>query len=323
MRVACNGAAPLYHPDMLVFLVGLLLLPAWGADRDRTLRAMQEVMGPFGPPSGGAPVVKVLNERETEHYVQRKIEFASPDGEMVPAWLFVPRGRTGPFPAMMCLHQTTRIGKDEPAGMGPRVNLHYAVGLAERGFVALAPDYPGFGEYKIDSYAMGYQSATMKGIRNHMRAVDVLVAMKEVDPRRIGAIGHSLGGHNALFLAVFDRRIAAVVTSCGFTSFAKYYGGDLTGWSHKGYMPRIATVYGKSPARMPFDFGDVLAAIAPRPIFVNAPLGDANFDYTGADDCVRQSGHAAIEVAHPDCEHDFPPEVRARAYEFLEERLGR
>ena len=48
-----------------------------------------------------------------------------------------------------------------------------------------------------------------------------------VDPERIGVIGHSLGGHNSLFVATFDERLKAVVTSSGFNSFAKYYGGDL------------------------------------------------------------------------------------------------
>jgi len=83
-------------------------------------------------------------------------------------------------------------------------------------------------------------------------------------------IGHSLGGHNSIFVAVFDRRIKAVVSSCGFTSFAKYKGGNLAGWSHKEYMPRIAEVYHYNPAEMPFDFTEVLASLAPRPVFIRA-----------------------------------------------------
>jgi hypothetical protein len=98
-----------------------------------------------------------------------------------------------------------------------------------------------------------------------------------------------------------------VVTSCGFTSFPKYYGGDLTGWSHRGYMPRIASEYGMSPARMPFDFPEVLGAMAPRPVFINAPLRDANFDVSGVNDCVRSAEtvyalyHAQdVVTVHPD-----------------------
>jgi hypothetical protein len=68
---------------------------------------------------------------------------------------------------------------------------------------------------------------------------------------------------------------------------------------------------------MPWDFKDVLAQIAPRPIFVNAPLRDANFDHTGVDDAVRDSAHRSITVEHPDCEHDFPPAIRQKAYAWL------
>jgi dienelactone hydrolase len=301
----------------------------WRELRDHVLAGMCEVMGPLPDSPRGSPEIAILEELSFPEFTRKKLTFASGDGDLVPAYLFVPK-RKGRKPAALCLHQTTAIGKAEPAGIGGKPNLHYALELAQRGFVALAPDYPGFGDYKIDAYSMGYVSASMKGIRNHRRAVDLLVSMQEVNPRRISVIGHSLGGHNSLFVAAFDSRIAAVVTSCGFTSFAKYYGGNLTGWSHKGYMPRIATVYGKSPEKMPFDFPGVLQALAPRPVFINAPLRDANFDVTGVDDCVKAARPAysdvfhaadALRVVHPDCEHDFPPEVRTAAYEFLTRSL--
>ncbi len=304
----------------------------WAKRREQILSAMQEVMGPLPKDPGKAPEFAVLAETVFPHFIRKQIRFASGDGDFVPAYLFIPVQTRHPAPAVLCLHQTIEIGKGEPAGLDSRTNLHYALELAEQGYVTLAPDYPGFGDYHVDPYAMGYASATMKGIRNHRRAIDLLVSMAEVDPRRIGVIGHSLGGHNALFLAAFDSRIAAVVTSCGFTSFAKYYGGDLTGWSHRGYMPRIASVYDKSPQKMPFDFSDVLVAIAPRPVFINAPVHDANFDWTGVDDCVRSAQSVytgvfhrprALRVAHPDSPHDFPPQVRKQAYAFIAEALRR
>jgi dienelactone hydrolase len=301
----------------------------WQRRREHILQNMEKVMGPRPHRHRAAPEVTLVEETRLPKYVRRKITILTEKQDRVPAYLLIPAGRSGKLPAMLCLHQTTRIGKGEPAGLGGNSNLAYAAELAERGYVTLAPDYPNFGESVFDPYTNGYTSATMKGIRNHMAAVDVLASMREVDKRRIGAIGHSLGGHNALFAAVFDERIAAVVTSCGFTSFAKYKGGDLTGWSHRGYMPRIAEVYGKNPAQMPFDFSEILGAIAPRPIFVNAPNRDSNFEVSGVEDCVRAArpvfalfGKAdRLVVEHPDVGHEFPPQVRQECYEFLDGRL--
>ena len=84
-------------------------------------------------------------------------------------------------------------------------------------------------------------------------------------------IGHSLGGHNAIFTALFDDRLEAVVSSCGFNDFLHYYGGNIAGWSHAGYMPRLRSVYGLDLARVPFDFPELVGALAPRPFFANAP----------------------------------------------------
>jgi len=165
----------------------------------------------------------------------------------------------------------------------------------------------------------------MKGIVNHIRAVDLLVSLPEVGSRRISAIGHSLGGHSALFVAAFDKRIRAVLTSCGFTSMAYYYGGNLKGWSSDRYMPLIAGVYHNSPKELPFDFSDILLAIAPRAVFVNAPLHDSNFDVEGLKDCLMRVKSKftdrRLAVEHPDSGHDFPPDVRGRAYRFLDRAL--
>jgi len=295
---------------------------------NETLARMQEVMGPLPAPTPTLPLdVRILLTEQFPAYTRYKITYQSEPGDHVPAWLLVPRQPTGR--AALCLHSTQRSGKDEIAGMGSRFSRHTAKELAERGYLALAPDYPNFGEYFLDVYERGYQSASMKGIVNHRRAVDLLVSRLPAGPagrpRRIASVGHSLGGHNALFIAAFDSRIQAAVTSCGFTSFAKYYGGNLTGWSHRGYMPRIASVYNRDPRRMPFDFPDVLAAIAPRAVFINAPLHDDNFDVSGVRDCVAAAGplfpKLRFQVTYPDSAHDFPDEARAAAWQFLDSVL--
>lgn len=294
-------------------------------DRGDLLRRFALLAGPLPGPERRVPLdVTVTDEIDEGTHRRYRISFASEPGDRVPAWLCVPSG-DGPHPAVLCLHQTVAIGKDESVGLGAKPNLRYASELAARGYVTVAPDYPGFGEYQIDVYAMGYQSAVAKAVWNNGRAVDLLAARSDVDSAAIGAIGHSLGAHTAIFAALHDPRLGAAVASCGFTGFPEYLGGDLTGWSHRGYFPRLVTEYDLDPARVPFDFPEIIAALAPRGLFVNAPLGDDNFDVAGVRRCLA---YAAPEYArhgrpdhlvaeHPDVGHDFPTDVRERSYDFL------
>lgn len=289
------------------------------------LRKLEQVMGALPPADRERSLdVKILLTEDVGTYTRTKLTYEPEAGRKVYAWLLVPKAG-GKLPAAICLHQTTAMGKDEPIGLGQNENMQYGKELAERGWVVLAPDYPSFGDDKTDFknevYARAYESATMYAIVNHMRGVDLLVAHPRVDPKRIAAIGHSLGGHNALFLAAFDKRIRAAVSSCGFTSFAKYAGGDLKGWASPRYMPRIASEFENSPAKMPFEFTDVLTAIGPRGVFISAPTKDANFDASGVDDVVNavrgRFTSGRLVVTHPDSEHDFPTIVRRLAYDFL------
>ena len=309
----------------------------WAIRRTHILQNMQKVMGPLPQLPDDPLEVQVLETERVPQVRRRKITFVSqvvegkPD--RVPAYLLIPNalpeGQSAP--AVLCLHQTTSIGKAEPAGLGGISDLHYALELARLGYVTLAPDYPGFGDYQIDPYAMGYASATMKGILNHRRAIDLLQSLPEVDADRIGVIGHSLGGHNALFLTAFEPRVRAVATSCGFNAFSHYYGGDLKGWSHQGYMPRIARLYGSDASRMPFDFTELLGILAPRPVFISAPVGDHNFAIAGVRECIESAlpvyqrlfnSPDRLVARHPEVGHQFPAPVRQEAYEFFDRWLS-
>ena len=306
---------------------------AAGRRREQTLQGMMLAMGPLPDAGRRCPLdVQIHEEQDAGRYRRLRVSYAPEPGDRVPAWLLIPRELEGPAPAMLCLHQTTGIGKDEPAGLGGLPGLHYAHELAERGFVCLVPDYPSFGDYEWDfsDGGFGYQSGSMKAIWNNLRAVDLLQDCVEVHPDRIGCIGHSLGGHNTLFTAAFDQRIRAVVTSCGFTAFHDYYGGRLAGWTSDRYMPRIREVYGNDPDRVPFDFAEILAAIAPRGIFISAPLHDSNFENAGVQRVVEQvsqvyaiyqRGERFLQTEYPDCGHEFPADVRERAYQWLREQL--
>ena len=303
----------------------------WEHRRAHILENFQEVTGPIPPPPLDASFdMQVHESLELENHIRKTISFTVEPDDRLWAYLLIPKGITTPRPGILCPHPTSAKGKGAAVGLAEPNYRNYGGELADRGYVVLAPDYPGSGDTKTDPYAMGYVSATAKGIFNHMRCVDLLQSLPEVDSQRIGCVGHSLGGHNTLFLGLFDPRVNVMVTSCGFCSFATYYGGDLTGWSHKGYMPRIATDYGKDPARMPFDFTEILGALAPRPVFISAPLHDDNFDVEGVRDCVRAAepvyalygAQAQLRAVHPDCDHDFPPEIREQAYRFIDTALA-
>jgi dienelactone hydrolase len=291
---------------------------------------MELAMGPLLDDSQKVPLdVKIISEERLEKFTRIKLTYAAEKDDRVPAWLLIPHERRGKLPAVLCLHQTIAIGKDEPVGLGPNENKRYAKHLAERGYVTLAPDYPSFGEYKYDFKKSKFQSGSMKAIWNNMRAIDLLQSREEVDPKRIGVIGHSLGGHNAMFTAAFDDRIAAVVSNCAFTSFPKYYGGKLKGWTSDRYMPLIATKYDLDPKKVPFDFTDVVISFAPRPFLASAPQHDDNFEVSGVRDVIaaakpvyeKLGAGEKLQANYPDCAHDFPPEVRKVAYEFLDKWL--
>lgn len=299
----------------------------WPKRRAHILYHMQTVMGLLPDLKNKVPLaVEVKEELKTPKYTRKLLTYASDKTDRVPAYLFLPVGSKEKRPAVLCLHPTSReLGKGVPAGLGGKEDRHYAVHLAELGYVTLAPDYPNMGGYHYDVYKHGWASTTMKGIWNHLRAVDLLQSLPEVDGSRIGVLGHSLGGHNAMFVAVFDERIQCIVSNCGFCSFPRYMKGDLKGWSHDGYMPRIRTVYELKPEKMPFDFTEVVAALAPRPFLASAPVKDHNFDVQGVKDCIaaaqpvyRLLGAAEkLAANYPDADHNFPPEVRRVAYDWL------
>jgi hypothetical protein len=132
-----------------------------------------------------------------------------------------------------------------------------------------------------------------------------------------------------LFVGVFDPRLKVVVTSSGFDSFLDYMDGDPTGWCQTRYMPRIETVFDKDPKKLPFDFPEVLAAIAPRHLYVHAPLSDSNFKVESARRCVdaAKQVYGLLDVepnlvaVYPEGKHGFPPDQREAAYQFIDEVL--
>jgi dienelactone hydrolase len=269
-------------------------------------------------------------EEDSASYVRRQITYASEPKSRVPAFLLIPKQAANQrCPAMLVLHPT-----DMEYGhrvVTEQLREHYrAYGrdLAERGYVVLAPAYPLMADYQPDLKALGYQSGTMKAIWDNVRGLDLLEALPFVRTNGFGAIGHSLGGHNAIFTAVFDNRIKVVVTSCGFDSFTDYMNGDIRGWTSERYMPKLLQ-FKTRLQEIPFDFDQLLGALAPRAVLISAPTGDDNFKASSVDAVVNAAlpvyrlynASGELHVEHPDCGHDFPPAIREKAYSWLDENL--
>lgn len=300
----------------------------WQRRRRQILENLQLVMGRLPAADPAVPLdLQVLESERLEKVTRKKITYQAGPGDRIPAYLLIPHDLSGPAPAVVCLHGTSG-SRGRTAGVGADY-ARYTLELAERGYVTIAPDYTLLGDNQTDPESLGYTSGTMKGIWSHMRAIDLLQSLPEVDRERIGCCGLSLGGHNALFLAAFDPRVRVAVTSSGFDSFTDYMDGDLTGWCQKRYMPAIGEVYGKDPQRLPFDFPEVIAAIAPRAVYVHAPQEDSNFKVDSARRCVLAArpvfqllGAEPKLVAHyPPGSHGFPSDDRELAYRFIDRML--
>ncbi|MEN8227910.1 MAG: alpha/beta fold hydrolase [Bacteroidota bacterium] len=305
----------------------------WYKRRSQILEGMQLAMGNLPDRQDLVDLdVEILSETKGDGFIRQSITFASEPGDRIPALLYIPTHipEDKNLPAMLALHPTGPLGKLIVAGEGPLDHRQYGLELAQRGYVVLCPDYLSFGDYDYDFENDRYISGTMKGIFNHMRCVDLLESLDYVDPEKIGVIGHSLGGHNAMFAGVFDQRLKVIVSSCGWTPFHDYYEGDIKGWTSLRYMPRLRDVYNLDPDLVPFDFYEVVGALAPRPFFSNSPLRDSNFDVAGVKKGINEANKIyrlldadkKLQVRYPDCEHDFPDQVRLEAYQFIDESLN-
>ncbi len=254
--------------------------------------------------------MRVEDEADLGTYIRRLITYASELGCRVPAYLLIPksalRGERR-APAVLCLHPTDNvIGHGVVVGLGGKVNRAYASELAERGYVALAPSYPLLAKYQPDLRALGWESGTLKAVWDNIRGLDLLETLPYVkaEPGAFGAVGHSLGGHNAVFTALFDDRIKAVVSSCGLDAFVDYYGGDENvwkpekGWTQTRYMPKLAVYRGRL-GEIPFDFGELLGALAPRRVMINAPLHDTNFRAESVDRITSAAPASSPSTAIP------------------------
>ncbi len=145
------------------------------------------------------------------------ISFASPMGGRVPAFLVVPDGK-GPFAGVVWGHW---YWTNSPARNRTEF-LDEAVAIAESGgLVSIMIDGPVARPGHVnDTTPLNENQITdrLQSIADMRRAADVLLARRDVDPTRLGYVGHSYNASTGGYLAGIDKRFKAFVLMAGSLS---------------------------------------------------------------------------------------------------------
>ena len=150
-----------------------------------------------------------------------------------------------------------------------------------------------------------------------LRTVDYLASRPEVDRRRLGCLGLSVGGYRSFLLAALDQRIKAAVDVGWMTSYASNIRRHVV--NSVGFTFHIPGLYRY------LDLPDLAALIAPRSIFVINGSKDALFPADGVEKafqkieaCFRKAGVAERQRCRLyDAPHQFNREMQAEAWEWL------
>lgn len=218
-------------------------------------------------------------------YERRLVSYAVEVDERCHAYLGVPLNSGGPLPGVVALHGTFPNGKEQAAGLVDDPQKAYLDHLCRRGYVVIAPDHfvaghrvPPEGPYETGRFYEKHPEWTAVGkfTWEHSIAIDVLQSLAEVDGSNIGAFGHSLGGHGAMFLAAYDDRVKAAAGNCSAAFFrqnAKALEWSRDRWYIYFKPLRPGMLQGELP---PIDFHEILALIAPRAFLDVSALNDGD-----------------------------------------------
>jgi len=205
--------------------------------------------------------------------------------ERAHAYLGIPLGLKGKAPGIVALCGTYRGSKRRVAGLEDNPDKAYLDHLCRRGYVVIAPDHfvagdrtPPEGAYDTGRFYKKHPHWTAVGkfTYEHSIAIDVLQSLPEVKPTRIGALGHSLGGHGTYYLAAYDPRVRASACNCGGAYF-RHNPNVLASARDHWYVYfkhiRPTLLAGNLP---PIDRHEIIALIAPRAFMDLSALNDGN-----------------------------------------------
>lgn len=323
----------------------------WGEKAAALREIFRQTLGEQ-PPVECPLDLRVEEEIDRGDHTERRYSYQVAPDERVASLALIPKGLSGATPAALCIHSTHAWGKLEVVGRGgdfdnsPGRNRSYALDLVRRRYVTFAPDllgsgermYPGRRAFDNEPFYEKHPrwSGTGKDLWDMGRALDVMESMPEIDRTRIGSIGHSQGGGITCYLMAIDARIRVGVSNCGLWPHRlnkNPFCVARTGWWIGRPALRSHFLCGK-PA--PIDFHELFALAAPRPFLNISSL--AEYQYTAADapftsgaweDLARNVNKVYGLLGAPGGfrlvahlgEHDFPDDVRADAYRFIDAAL--
>lgn len=259
----------------------------WKERRQEILKKWHEMLGPWPAPVE-KPTITYQERVRVENFTRHKVAVqVAPDRE-APAYLCVPDG-AGPFPAVVSVFYEP----ESAVGLNPKVKPEshdFGLQLSKRGFVTLnIGQQPGLAGSPI--YYPGFENAQLQPL-SYLAYVaangyNALATLPEVDPKRVGVVGHSYGGKWSLFAGAFFEKFAAVAISDPGIVFDEKR-GNVNYWEpwYLGYEPGKTRGRGTINAERPrtgpyrkmveegFDLHELHALIAPRPFFVSGGSED-------------------------------------------------
>jgi dienelactone hydrolase len=291
----------------------------WKRRRGELLAAWDRFLGTIPRPD--QPPAHRLIEEDPADVVRQLIRYEAEPGLPVEAYLLRPKRGGTPGPGIVVLHSTQDETIRQPAGLAGRPDLHLGLHLARHGYVAICPrcylwqyGRPGHLTEAVDWLAKRHPNVRgmAKMLFDASRAVDLLASLPEVDPRRMGAIGHSLGGKEVLYLSAFDTRVRAAVSSEGGI------GLTYSNWDAPWYLGEAIRRPG-----FPLDHGQVLALTAPRAFLLvggDSADGDASWPYIEAAlPLWKLTGEpTAVGLLNHHRGHAFPPLALERSTQWLD-----
>lgn len=260
-------------------------LARWKTRREELDTAWREFLGPM-PVRPKSTKFEILRTDELDGLTRKLIRYENEPGQTLEAYLLQPTAKAAqPRAGLVALHQTSTETIDEIAGVkGPELQ-HLGLRLARAGFVVICPrnflwhDVKDYQQAVAQFQQRHPQTLGMhKMLYDAQRSADILAALPDVDPQRLGTVGHSLGAKEVLYLMAFDSRIKAGVFSEGGVAF------DSTNWHAPWYLgPQIQA------ESFPRNHHELLALVAPRPLLIlggesgpGAADGDRSWPYIAA-----------------------------------------